>query len=363
MNPRRSVIASRLQLGDAVTRMDGADAPRGDPGGREVGFDGVESSPGTAASSPPEVWGRERVRPAPGDVRAHLQRRRGEPAVVAGAAGLDAGAGEVERPSSAGSVTASNTSCAPDARAISRPCPNSPNPVTSVAPRIPWRIRTSDAARLSVRIWSIAASRSASAVRPWRRPLTSRPVPSASSPQDVARARAALAEQAIRCATPMTASPYFGSGSRIVWPPASIPPASRTSRTRVEDRASAGFGNLRDRRDRSANSTRPPIANTSDSAFAAAISPYATGRRRAAERSRASRGRQALRDQVTAASSGGSRPAMSAPSGSVPAPSPASASESRSAPSFAAQPPHSVSSVRRIGGTRQGARRSSSGRS
>ena len=27
----------------------------------------------------------------------------------------------------------------------------------------------------------------------------------------------------------------------------------------------------------SANSTRPPIANTSDSALAAAISPYATG--------------------------------------------------------------------------------------
>ena len=73
----------------------------------------------------------------------------------------------------------------------------------------------------------------------------------------------------------MTASPYFGSASRIVWPPASMPPASRTFAAAASNTAaSAAFGNSSGNAaiDR-ANSTRPPIAKTSESALAAAISP------------------------------------------------------------------------------------------
>ena len=47
----------------------------------------------------------------------------------------------------------------------------------SVAPRIPCATRTSDAARFRSSIWATAASKSLSAARPWRRPLTRRPVP------------------------------------------------------------------------------------------------------------------------------------------------------------------------------------------
>ena len=152
--------------------------------------------------------------------------------------------------------------------------------MTSVAPRIPWRTSTSDAARLSVRIWAIAASRSASAVRPWRRPLTSSPVPRRFVSTSTSPGRAPpLRNSRSGCAAPMTARPYFGSGSRIVWPPARTPPASRTlpaAASNTAARASFGKSSGNAAID-SANSTRPPIANTSESALAAAISPYATG--------------------------------------------------------------------------------------
>ena len=76
-------------------------------------------------------------------------------------------------------------------------------------------------------------------------------------------------------AAPITASPYFGSGSRIVCPPASVPPASRTfsaapSNTAASTSRGSSSGNAAID---SANRTRPPIANTSLSAFAAAIAP------------------------------------------------------------------------------------------
>ena len=71
----------------------------------------------------------------------------------------------------------------------------------------------------------------------------------------------------------------MGSGSRIVWPPASIPPASRTfeeAPSRIARKAPDGKSSGIAATD-SANSTRPPIAKTSDSAFAAAISPNVNG--------------------------------------------------------------------------------------
>ena len=81
------------------------------------------------------------------------------------------------------------------------------------------------------------------------------------------------------CAAPMTASPYLGSGSRIVWPPASVPPASRTlaeAPAKISVMTSRGRSSGKAAID-SANRTRPPIANTSESALAAAISPNVRG--------------------------------------------------------------------------------------
>ena len=80
-------------------------------------------------------------------------------------------------------------------------------------------------------------------------------------------------------AAPITARPYFGSASRIVWPPARVPPASRTladapAKISVSVSPGRSSGNAAIE---SAKRTRPPIAKTSDNAFAAAISPKVRG--------------------------------------------------------------------------------------
>ena len=153
--------------------------------------------------------------------------------------------------------------------------------------------------------------------------------------------------------------PVFRFASRIVWPPASVPPASRTfdaapSNTAASVSLGSSSGNAAID---SAKRTRPPIANTSLSAFAAAISPNVRGvideRRKEVERAD---DREVVRDPVGRArrrvASG--RPSSSSGGASAPVepltPGPSEASARRSAPSFAAHPPQSVSSVRRIGG-------------
>ena len=74
---------------------------------------------------------------------------------------------------------------------------------------------------------------------------------------------------------PTTASPYFGSSSRIVWPPASSPPAARTCRSaaaKISASISIGSSSGNAAID-SASSGVPPIAKTSFSAFVAAMAP------------------------------------------------------------------------------------------
>ena len=152
----------------------------------------------------------------------------------------------------------------------------------------------------------------------------------------------------------MTASPYFGSRSRIVWPPASMPPASRTFPAAASNTAaSAGFGKSSGNPAiESANSTRPPIANTSDSAFASGDLPV---RDRVVDEQQEEVERAEDCEVVRDAVRGGVIGRLEAgDEGRIPVRARAQAGEAhmarRSAPSFAAQPPHSVSSVSRIGG-------------
>src|SRR3954447_23242699 len=102
----------------------------------------------------------------------------------------------------------------------------------------------------------------------------------------------------------------------------------------------------------SASTTRPPIANTSLHAFAAAIAPKSDG-------SSTSGGKKSVVETIatsslsryTAASSKGAKPISSAGS-AVPASSFTSADRGE-APHFAAHPPHDVHSVSRISGARE----------
>ena len=64
-----------------------------------------------------------------------------------------------------------------------------------------------------------------------------------------------------------------------MWPPASVPPASRTladAPSKMAASTSRGRSSGKAAIER-AKSTRPPIAKTSDSAFAAAIAPNVRG--------------------------------------------------------------------------------------
>ncbi len=177
-------------------------------------------------------------------------------------------------------AVASNSRQAPEARAISSPWPRRPNPVTSVALRTPAATSTSAAARLSRRIDAMEASRSDGDVRPCRAPDTMSPVPSGFVSSSVSPGRAPpLRRSRSGWATPTTASPNFGSRSRIVWPPASVPPASRTTCAApptIAAMTSVGRSSGKAAIE-SAKSTRPPMAKTSEQAFAAAIAPKVAG--------------------------------------------------------------------------------------
>ncbi len=89
--------------------------------------------------------------------------------------------------------------------------------------------RASAASRLSIRIQRTASTSSSSPASSRLYPCSTRPVPSGFVRKTASPGAAVLfAQTASGCAVPTTASPYFGSSSRIVCPPASSAPAART---------------------------------------------------------------------------------------------------------------------------------------
>ena len=136
--------------------------------------------------------------------------------------------------------------------------------------------RTSAACLFSVRIQPIARSSCIAPASPFLYPVMIKPVPSGFVRKSVSPGRAPFFGQiASGCTVPITARPYFGSVSRIVWPPASSPPAARTwasAAAKISASISIGSssGNAAIER---ASSGVPPIAKTSLRAFVAAIAP------------------------------------------------------------------------------------------
>ena len=255
-----------------------------DAGASRAAVDVVDRRRGTAASSPPLVCGSwasvtsSRRRP----LRAPRDRRRHEPPVVGRAAGLDAGRGELQRAAGAPAAPPHRTRTArrtpgpsrgrgPAARTRSR----------RSRPRTPCATRTSEAARLSVRIWSIAPSRSARrSSGPGGAPLTSsrcRAAWSGSARRRAARRPCAAAGPGAprRSRPARTSAPGRGwCGRRPACRPPRGPWTRRPSKIAASTSRGRSSGNAAID---SAKRTRPPIANTSLSAFAAAISPNVRG--------------------------------------------------------------------------------------
>src|SRR5713226_9792303 len=141
----------------------------------------------------------------------------------------------------------------------------------------------------------------------------------------------------------MTASPYFGSLSRIVCPPARSAPAARTCSSAAEKTdASTSFGSSSGNAAiESASSGAPPIAKTSLSAFVAAMRPNVAGSSTSGgKKSSVKTSARSSSSLYTAASSAGERPTsrFSASTGT----NPFNSSSSRAAEYFAAQPPPTV---------------------
>ena len=80
-------------------------------------------------------------------------------------------------------------------------------------------------------------------------------------------------------AIPWTARPKMGSAERMVWPPATVPPASPTTLAAASKMAAMASGGKSSGKAAMlrASSTRPPMANTSLHALAAAMAPKSSG--------------------------------------------------------------------------------------
>ncbi len=186
-----------------------------------------------------------------------------------------------------------------------------------------------------------AASSAPSGARPSRWAWSTRPVPSALVRKTASPLRAPLfVQMPSGCTVPTTASPYFGSSSRSVCPPARMAPAARTaSSAPASTSASTSMGSSSGNAvtDRASNGM-PPMAKTSLSAFVAAMAPKSRGSSTTGgKKSTVNTSARSSSRRYTAASSAGSRPtSRSAESAGARAPSSAS---SRAAGYFAAHPP------------------------
>jgi len=179
-------------------------------------------------------------------------------------------------PSIAGNRPDSSRIWTPLRSATSWAWPKSPNPVTSVTAFGASPRRTSAASLFSVRIQPIARSSCCEPASFFFQPVMIRPVPSGLVTNNASPGCAPFFGQIPSGWTvPTTASPYFGSASRIVCPPASRPPAARTwasAAAKIAPSISIGSSSGKAAIE-SASSGVPPIAKTSLSAFVAAIAP------------------------------------------------------------------------------------------
>src|ERR1700761_7954011 len=219
-----------------------------------------------------------------------------------------------------------------DARASLSRCPSRPNPVTSVAARIPAATAATEASRLSVVIASTAAGNTSPVClcRELSTPIPSGLVSVSGNPARAASLRISTAGST----NPVTAIPYLGSGSSTLCPPATWQPAAEatSSPPRSTSAAIENGSTSRGQQSRlSATSGVPPIAYTSERALVAAIRPQSYGSSTTGVKKSVVATRVVpLAVRITAASSPVSRPTISSAAGSTgPRPtSPATASSS-----------------------------------
>ncbi len=179
-----------------------------------------------------------------------------------------------------GTADARISTVTPLASAISQACPISEKPVTSVAA---WASRPSSASAaylLRQIMESVATLTPASSKSCALKAVVRTPVPSAFVSTSASPACApALASMRSSSTKPVTARPNLGSWSLMEWPPATMTPASRhlsAPPARICP-ATSSPRQLGKHSRFKASAGRPPMAQTSERAFAAATWPNRKG--------------------------------------------------------------------------------------
>src|SRR3954454_19264987 len=179
----------------------------------------------------------------------------------------------------AGTAAASTSAAQPLARASSCRWPSSPKPVTSVTACAPAARAARAAGPFSVHMTSTASSTPGPAPR--LAALVSAPVPSGFVRTSTSPARPpAVVRTSSGWTVPVTAIPYFGSASSIECPPTTATPAAAAASPpprRISRRTSAPSDSSGNATRFSADSGSPPMAQTSERAFVAAIRPNRYG--------------------------------------------------------------------------------------
>ena len=237
---------------------------------------------GAASRRPPEVWAScRRTESLAGIAASRTAQPRIRSVLALVPPETKPAAASSAAPGSSGTDAACSRAAAPLAASIRCRWPSRPNPVTSVAARTPAARAAWLAPALSSVIEATAALITSAGAAPCLSAVATTPVPIAlvriSRSPGAARS---MVISAAGSATPVTARPYLGTGSSIVCPPAtkhpacaatSAPPRSTWPKMARSSPSPGQAARL------TANSGRPPIAYTSDSAFAAAIRPQSAG--------------------------------------------------------------------------------------
>src|ERR1039458_8305144 len=187
------------------------------------------SASGNVMSKPPDVCGSEsRSSTSDGRSRAVSTTHEAYSRLFFSPPGIAPSRAYSSAPSRNRKRSTSISSVTPLASAISRACPISPKPVTSVHPCTSYASIASHALRLSVSIEAMDAATSPSRAMPRFRAVEITPVPSRLVNISASPARApAFAFTRAGWMVPVTAYPNLISSSAMLWPPTTAQSASR----------------------------------------------------------------------------------------------------------------------------------------
>ena len=196
--------------------------------------------------------------------------------------GTTSWAASARTPSRIGTAESRSLNATPEPSAISQAWPRRPKPVTSVSAwTAPLAASVSPALLLRAAMTRTARSTRPASATPRLMAVVTMPEPSGFVSRSWSPGRAPTLRSTLSGWTrPVTARPYLGSGSSMLWPPRMGAPASAAASApprRISPSTSIGSLPTGKPTRFSAKSGRAPIAQMSENALAAAMRPKTNG--------------------------------------------------------------------------------------